>query len=45
MQIVECRPVSKTKAFVLGKIEERAKGTVELKEDVAAVAPEKEAEA
>jgi len=45
VQIVECRPVSKTKAFVLGKIEERAKGTVELKEDVAAVAPEKEAEA
>lgn len=33
VQISEVRPVSKTKAFALAKIEERAKGTVELKEE------------
>ena len=34
VQISEIRPVSKTKAFTLSNIESRAKGTVELKEDV-----------
>ena len=37
VQISEIRPVSKTKAFQLANIEERAKGTVELKEDVMSV--------
>ncbi len=31
--IAETRPVSKTKSFALAKVEERARGTVELKED------------
>jgi small subunit ribosomal protein S17 len=35
VQIVEMRPVSKTKAFKLANIEERSKGSIELKEDVA----------
>jgi small subunit ribosomal protein S17 len=34
VQISEIRPVSKTKAFQLANIETRAKGSVELKEDV-----------
>jgi small subunit ribosomal protein S17 len=34
VQISEIRPVSKTKTFTLANIETRAKGTVELKEDV-----------
>jgi small subunit ribosomal protein S17 len=34
VQISEIRPVSKTKAFQLANIEARAKGTIELKEDV-----------
>ena len=34
VQISEIRPVSKTKSFTLASIEARAKGTVELKEDV-----------
>jgi len=34
VQISEIRPVSKTKSFTLSNIETRAKGTVELKEDV-----------
>lgn len=33
VQISEIRPVSKTKSFQLESIEERAKGTVELKEE------------
>ena len=32
--IVETRPVSKTKSFALQSIDEKARGTVELKEDV-----------
>ncbi|MFZ1600063.1 MAG: 30S ribosomal protein S17 [Candidatus Saccharimonas aalborgensis] len=32
--IVECRPVSKTKSFVLEKIVERSKGSIELKSEV-----------
>ena len=35
VQISEIRPVSKTKSFQLANIEQRAKGTVELKDDVA----------
>lgn len=34
VQITEMRPVSKTKAFKLANIEERSKGSIELKEDV-----------
>ena len=33
VQITEMRPVSKTKAFKLANIEERSKGSIELKED------------
>lgn len=33
--IREVRPISKTKSFVLDHIEERSKGNIELKEDVA----------
>ena len=43
--ISEVRPISKTKAFTLTTINEKAHGQIELKEDVAAIAPEKEAEA
>lgn len=41
VQISEIRPVSKTKSFTLANIEERAHGTIELKEDVTEVAAEK----
>ena len=42
VEIVETRPVSKTKAYTLVKVLERAHGTVELKEDVNTVEmPEK----
>lgn len=41
VQISEIRPVSKTKSFTLANIEERAHGTIELKEDVMEVAAEK----
>lgn len=41
VQISETRPVSKTKSFALINIEERAHGTVELKDDVTEIAPEK----
>ncbi len=34
VQIMQSRPVSKTKAYTLVKIVEKARGTVELKEDV-----------
>ena len=34
VRIVETRPVSKTKAFKLDKIEEKSRGSIELKEDV-----------
>lgn len=33
VQITEMRPVSKTKAFTLANIEERSKGSIELKEE------------
>lgn len=33
VQISEIRPVSKTKAFALTKVEERSKGSLELKEE------------
>lgn len=32
--ITECAPISKTKAFVLTEISERAKGSIELKDEV-----------
>jgi len=41
VQIAESRPISKTKSFVLQHIEERAHGTVELKDEVTEVVPEK----
>ena len=34
VQIAMCRPMSKTKAYELVKVIEKARGTVELKEDV-----------
>lgn len=34
VQISETRPISKTKFFVLANIEERAHGTIELKDEV-----------
>jgi len=37
VQITETRPVSKTKSFKLANIEERSKGSIELKEDEAEV--------
>jgi len=37
--IVESRPVSKSKAFVLDKIVEKSRGSVVLKEEVTAVEP------
>jgi small subunit ribosomal protein S17 len=42
VEIVECRPFSKTKSYKLVKVLERAHGTVELKEEVTDVLPEKE---
>ena len=42
VEIAACRPMSKTKAYTLVKIVEKARGTVELKEDVNTVElPEK----
>src|SRR3990167_5690146 len=41
VQIAESRPISKTKSFILQHIEERAHGTVELKDEVTEVVPEK----
>ena len=40
VQIMQSRPVSKTKAYTLVKIIEKARGTVELKEDVNTVKEE-----
>ena len=37
VQISEIRPVSKTKSFQLANIEERSKGSLELKQDVTEV--------
>ena len=36
--IIETRPISKTKSFTLASIVEKARGSVELKEEVIAVA-------
>ena len=41
VEIASCRPLSKTKAYTLVKVIEKARGTVELKEDVNTVAEEK----
>ena len=42
VEIAACRPMSKTKAYTLVKVIEKARGTVELKEDVNTVElPEK----
>ena len=41
VEIAACRPLSKTKAYTLVKIIEKARGTVELKDDVVAVVEEK----
>jgi small subunit ribosomal protein S17 len=37
VQIVETRPISKTKSFTLNLIEEKSRGTVELKDDATEV--------
>lgn len=41
VEIAACRPISATKAYTLVKIVEKARGTVELKEDVTTVVEEK----
>lgn len=41
VQITEMRPVSKTKAFKLANIEERSKGSIELKEELESSEAEK----
>ena len=41
VEIAACRPISKTKAYTLVKVVEKARGTVELKEDVNTVIEEK----
>ena len=41
VEIASCRPVSSTKAYTLVKVIEKARGTVELKEDVNTVIEEK----
>lgn len=42
VEIVECRPISKTKTYKLVKVVEKAHGTVELKEDLHEVKVEKD---
>lgn len=42
VEIVECRPISKTKTYKLVKVLEKAHGTVELKEDIHEVKVEKD---
>lgn len=42
VEIVACRPFSKTKTFKLVKVLEKAHGTIELKDDVTEVKTEKE---
>lgn len=37
VRIIETRPISKTKAFKLDIIEEKSRGSIELKDDVAEV--------
>lgn len=39
--IVETRPISKTKSFKLDHIDEKSRGSIELKEEVTEVASEK----
>jgi len=41
VEIAACKPLSKTKAYTLVKVIEKARGTVELKEDVNTVVEEK----
>ncbi|MBO7657470.1 30S ribosomal protein S17 [Candidatus Saccharibacteria bacterium] len=41
VEIASCRPLSKTKAYTLVKVIEKARGVVELKEDVNTVVEEK----
>jgi small subunit ribosomal protein S17 len=41
VEIVSCRPLSATKAYTLVKVIEKARGTVELKEDVTELKAEK----
>ena len=41
VEIAECRPLSKTKAYALVKVIEKSHGKVELKEDVNTVVEEK----
>ncbi len=41
VEIAACRPLSKTKAYTLVRVIEKARGVVELKEDVNAVVEEK----
>ena len=41
VEIAACRPISKTKAYTLVKVIEKARGTVELKEDVTELKEEK----
>ncbi len=43
VEIVACRPLSKTKTYTLSKVIERAHDTVELKEDVLEVSDKEEA--
>lgn len=40
--IIECRPLSKNKSFKLDKINEKARGSVELVDDVEEVIPHKD---
>lgn len=41
--VVETRPISKTKSFTLQSINERSKGSIELKDEVVAVSNDEEA--
>jgi len=41
VEIASCRPISATKAYTLVKVIEKARGTVELKENVTAIKEEK----
>ena len=45
VRIKETRPISKTKSFVLDVIEEKSKGSIELKEDVVPAATAEKAKA
>ena len=45
VEIVNCRPLSKTKSYKLVKVLERAHGTVELKEGVTEIVAEEKKEA